>query len=116
MAGWRVAVRAIVQSKIRAGKQYAGKLFQIPDRLTGAAMSIPPKSRRYPRVELPKGMLVAWQHLGIRKVSRVGVLAVGGIFIGTPDPPPVGDVITIFFEVVGGEVRARARVCDSQPG
>jgi hypothetical protein len=79
-------------------------------------MSIPPKSRRYARVELPKGMLVAWQHLGIRKVSRVGVLAVGGIFISTPDPPPVGDVITIFFEVADGEVRARARICDSQPG
>jgi hypothetical protein len=79
-------------------------------------MSISPISRRYPRVELPKGMLVAWQHSGIRRVSRVSVLAVGGIFIATYEPPPIGDVITIFFEVAGGEVRARARICDSRPG
>jgi hypothetical protein len=73
------------------------------------------QQRRYPRVELPKGMLVAWQHSGIRRISRVRVLAVGGLFISAPDPPPVGDIITIFFEVSQGEVRAQARVCDSQP-
>jgi len=74
------------------------------------------KSRRYTRVELPKGMLVAWQHYGIRKVSRVQVLALGGLFISTPKPPPVGDVIQLIFEVPGGDVRARAMIRDSQPG
>jgi hypothetical protein len=74
------------------------------------------KSRRYARVELPKGMLVAWQHYGIRKVSRVQVLALGGLFISTPKPPPVGDVIQLIFEVPGGDVRARAMIRDSQPG
>ena len=77
-------------------------------------MSTKKKSRRYVRVGLPKGMLVAWEHSGIRKVSRVGVLAVGGLFITTPDPPPVGDTIQMIFEVPGGEVRARAIVRDSQ--
>ena len=72
------------------------------------------KARRYARVELPKGMLVAWQHYGVRRVSRVSVLAIGGLFIATPEPPPVGDVITMFFEIAGGDVRARARVCYSQ--
>ena len=77
-------------------------------------MSTKKKIRRYVRVALPKGMLVAWEHSGIRKVSRVGVLAVGGLFITTPDPPPVGDAIQMIFEVPGGEVRARAVVRDSQ--
>jgi hypothetical protein len=74
------------------------------------------KSRRYARVELPKGMLVAWEHYGGRKVSRVRVLALGGLFISTPKPPPVGDVIQLIFEVPGGDVRARATIRDSQPG
>jgi len=74
------------------------------------------KSRRYARVALPKGMLVAWQHYGGRKVSRVRVLALGGLFISTPKPPPVGDVIQLIFEVPGGDVRARAMIRDSQPG
>ena len=77
-------------------------------------MSTKKKIRRYVRVGLPKGMLVAWEHAGIRKVSRVGVLAVGGLFITTPEPPPVGDTIQMIFEVPGGEVRARAIVRDSQ--
>lgn len=73
------------------------------------------KSRRYARVGLPKGMLVAWEHSGIRKVSRVSVLALGGLFISTMQPPPNGDAIQLIFEVPGGEVRARALVRDSQP-
>ena len=77
-------------------------------------MSTKKKIRRYERVGLPKGMLVAWEHSGIRQVSRVGVLAIGGLFITTPEPPPVGDTIRMIFEVPGGEVRARAIVRDSQ--
>jgi hypothetical protein len=79
------------------------------------SMSTTTKARRYTRVPLPKGMLVAWEHSGIRRVSRVSVLAVGGLFITTPEPPPVGEVIKMIFEIRGGDVRARARVCDSQP-
>ena len=67
-------------------------------------------------MRLPRGMMVAWEHLGKRTVSSVGVLAVGGLFISTPKPPPAGDVIRLIFEVPGGDVRARALVCDSQPG
>jgi hypothetical protein len=74
------------------------------------------KARRYERVPLPKGMLVAWEHSGIRKVSPISVLALGGLFITTPEPPPAGDVIKLVFEIPGGDVRARALVCDSRPG
>jgi hypothetical protein len=73
-------------------------------------------ARRYERVPLPKGILVAWEHSGIRKVSPISVLALGGLFISTPEPPPAGDLIKVVFEIPGGDVRARALVCDSQPG
>ncbi len=79
-------------------------------------MTPTPKKRRYPRVGLPKGMLVAWQGAGQRIVSRVGTVGLGGLFIRTPQPAPVGDIVKLFFEVPGGEVRARAVVRDSQPG
>jgi hypothetical protein len=74
------------------------------------------KVRRYTRVPSPKGTLVAWEHAGIRKVSSVSVLALGGLFISTPEPPPTGDFIKLVLDIPGGEVRARALVCDSQPG
>lgn len=79
-------------------------------------MSSSQKVRKYERVTLPKGAVVAWEHSGGRQISRVSVMALGGLFISTPNPPPTGDVIKVVFEVPGGEVRARARVCDSQPG
>jgi hypothetical protein len=79
-------------------------------------MSSSQKVRRYARVQLPKGAVVAWEHSGKRKISTVSVLAVGGLFISTPEPPPAGDFIKLVFEIPGGEVRARALVRDSQPG
>lgn len=79
-------------------------------------MSVAQKVRKYPRVPIPKGAVVAWEHAGVRKVSSVSVLALGGLFIATKETPPVGDVIKLVFDVPGGEVRARAVVCDIQPG
>ena len=67
-------------------------------------------------MSLPKGAVVAWEHMGERRISYAIVLALGGLFIATPEPPPTGDVIKLVFEVPGGDVRARALVCDSQPG
>lgn len=74
------------------------------------------KTRKYARVPLPKGPLIAWEHLGVRKVSHVSVLSLGGLFIITPEPPPAGDFIKLIFEVAGGDVHARAEIRDSQPG
>lgn len=73
------------------------------------------KKRRYPRIGLPRGMLVAWQTSGKRVVSRVGTLGVGGLYIHTPDPPPVGESLKLYFDVPGGNVRARAVVRTSHP-
>jgi len=73
------------------------------------------KLRRYPRVGLPKGPLVAWQGTGERFVSRVGTLSLGGLFIRTADPLPVGAILKLFFDLPGGEVRARAVVRSVEP-
>ena len=72
--------------------------------------------RRFTRVALPKGMLVAWQHSGSRSVSRVATLGLGGLFITTADPVPIGSVVKIVFDVPGGEVRARAIVKNIKAG
>lgn len=72
--------------------------------------------RRYDRMALPKGMLVAWQASGKRGVSRVSCIGLGGLYVNTPDPPPVGAIVKLLFEVPNGEVRARAAVRNSEPG
>jgi hypothetical protein len=78
--------------------------------------SPPDKKRRYPRVGLQQGMQVAWQGIGERFVSRIITVGLGGLFIGVNEPPPVGDVIRLYFEIPGGEIRARAVIRSSIPG
>jgi hypothetical protein len=73
-------------------------------------------ARRYQRIALPKGMLVAWEAGDKRTVSRVATLGLGGLFIPTPAPPPVGEVVRLVFQLPGGEVRARALVRTSDIG
>lgn len=71
----------------------------------------PPHSKRkYARIALPRGMLVAWSGGGKRAVSRVSSLSLGGLFIVTSTPPTVGTAVKLLFDVPGGEVRARAVV------
>jgi len=79
-------------------------------------MSVAEKSRRYPRIELPRGFLVAWRCAGQQDVSRVRTVGMGGLFLQTSQPPPTGSVVTLLFDLPDGEVRARATVRDSRPG
>jgi len=74
------------------------------------------KRRRYQRVVIPKGMQVAWQSGGGRSVSRVATLGLGGMFVRTPSPPPVGEMVKLVFDVPGGEVRAKGVVRHSTSG
>jgi hypothetical protein len=76
----------------------------------------PAYRRRYPRLDLPKGMLVAWQGSEQKTVSRVSTLGSGGIFIATGNPPPAGEVLRVIFDLPSGVVRARGVVRFSQPG
>jgi hypothetical protein len=67
--------------------------------------------RRYPRIQTPKGIWVAWQGDNIKQsVSRVSDLNLGGLFISAPDPAPLGTVLTLLLSVPEGEIRARSTV------
>jgi hypothetical protein len=61
-------------------------------------------------------MYVAWQGVGERVVSRIATVGLGGLFIKVANPPPVGDVIRLYFEIPGGEIRARAVIRNCVPG
>ena len=71
--------------------------------------------RVYPRFAAPKGTIVAWHRFNKRAVSAVDNLGLGGLFIRTPDPPPVGTFIQLLIDAPTGEVRARAAVQRSSP-
>lgn len=73
-------------------------------------------TRRHPRISLPKGMRVTWYGGDFQMSSRVQTLSMGGLFISTPDPPPVGTKLRLTFEVPGGSVRAEAVVRNVVPG
>jgi len=72
-------------------------------------------TRRYPRVKAPAGLLVACQNANRKWLSYVDGLGLGGLFIRTPEPLPVGSVIQIMIAVPGDGVRARAVVKDVRP-
>ncbi len=74
------------------------------------------KDRRYSRIGIPRGLFVAWNAHGERKVSRVGTLGLGGLFIRTGEPQPIGERLQLVFEVPGGVVRAACIVRDSEDG
>lgn len=67
-------------------------------------------ARRYPRISLPKGMPVAWHGGDLQLFSRVQTIGMGGVFISTPNPPPVGTKLIMSFEVPGGSVRPEGMV------
>ena len=75
-----------------------------------------PDKRRHSRVEMPKGMRVAWEGSGKRVVSQVFDLSLGGVFIPTADPPQVGTSVKLIFELLGRNIRARAIVRRSVSG
>jgi PilZ domain len=62
-------------------------------------------------------MIVAWRSGSQQGVSKMGTMALGGIFLNTPKPPSVGSVLDLIFDVSSGaHVRARAMVRTSRPG
>jgi PilZ domain-containing protein len=71
--------------------------------------------RQYPRVPSPKGTILAWQNAGMKHLSRVANLGMGGLYIRIAEPPPPGTYIQLLLDVPAGEVRARAAVRRSKP-
>jgi len=71
--------------------------------------------RRYPRFNPSQPTFSAWQSANQRYVSRVGNLGLGGLFIRTPEPPPLGTLIQLLLDTSEGEIRARAEVKSTRP-
>jgi PilZ domain len=67
--------------------------------------------RRYERIQTPKGVWVAWQRDEQKQsVSRVSDLNLGGLFISTLVPAPLGAVLSVLLSVPEGEIRGRVAV------
>jgi PilZ domain len=73
-------------------------------------MSETPKKRRHPRVKAPSDLLVAWETGTQRAVSRPDTMAINGLFVLTPQPPPVRSMVRLLIDWPKGEVRARGVV------
>jgi len=71
--------------------------------------------RRYPRFNSPKPTFSAWQSASQKYVSRVESLGLGGFFIRTPEPPPLGTLIQLLLDTSEGDIRARAQVKNCSP-
>jgi hypothetical protein len=73
-------------------------------------MSVERDTRRHPRRNAHKAMMVVWKQGSQKYVSRLENLGLGGLFICTQQPPPQGTSLQLLFNVPEGEVRARAIV------
>jgi len=74
------------------------------------------ENRRSPRVEVSKGIWVAWRTDGSPSVSRVRDLSAGGVFISTSSPLSTGSSVQLLFSLPEGEVRVEGIVRYSSSG
>jgi PilZ domain-containing protein len=74
------------------------------------------ESRVHPRITLPRGTFVAWRQAGEHGVSRAQSISLGGVFVADPNPPAAGEIVQLYFDVLGGGIRARAIVRHSHAG
>ena len=78
---------------------------------------LPPPSRRATsRINTPDGVWVYWRCDGRDETSRVGNLSLGGLFLETGKPGPVGSTVKLDFLVEEGQIRAEAIVRRAEPG
>lgn len=75
-----------------------------------------PANRRHKRVDLPRGLIVAWKSGKEKQMSIAPTVGRGGLFIATLDPAPAGSALRMLFEVPGGEILATGVVRDCRPG
>jgi hypothetical protein len=74
------------------------------------------ENRRTPRVEVGKGIWVAWRLDSSPTVSRVRDLSAGGVFISTHEPLKQGSAIHLLFSLPEGEMRIEGVVRYSNAG
>jgi hypothetical protein len=68
------------------------------------------------RIEVIGDVWVYWRCQGVDDVSRVCDLSVGGLFLSTPVPPPLGAKAKVDFLVEEGQIRTEAVVRHFVPG
>jgi hypothetical protein len=73
-------------------------------------------TRRWERISLPNGMLVAWHGGGDQQVSRVKTLGMGGVFLSGSHVRPVGTSLTLVFQIPGCIVQTDGVVRSVSPG
>lgn len=71
--------------------------------------------RRTSRVDAGQGLSAYWRSNSREDVSPVRDLCVGGLFIETPTPRPVGAIAKIDLLVQEGQIRAEAVVRHVKP-
>jgi hypothetical protein len=76
----------------------------------------PHEKRRTRRTKMTNGVQVAWNHSKGFFISDIADLGLGGTFIVTLDPLPVGASLKLLFEAPGKEIQASAVVRRSLPG
>ena len=77
----------------------------------GAILSKLAYSRRLnSRVQIPDGVWACWRCDGAEDIARVSDLSVGGLFLSTPVPQPVGVKAQLDFLVQEGNIRVEAEV------
>ena len=81
-----------------------------------ASAKVPYSRRMTSRIETMGDVWVYWRCEGMDDVSRVCDLSVGGLFVSTPVPPPVGSKAKLDFLVQDGQIRAEAVVRHHIPG
>jgi hypothetical protein len=74
-------------------------------------------SRRFDsRVETPESVYIYWRCFGRDDIGRVRNLCVGGLFIETRKPRPIGADAELNFLVQEGQIRANAVIRYMKPG
>jgi uncharacterized protein (TIGR02266 family) len=68
------------------------------------------ENRKTPRIDVARGIWVAWRTDGQPSVSRVRDLSIGGVFITTQTPLPRGAAVHLLFSLPEGEMRISGEV------
>jgi len=88
-----------------------------PEEIVATASAKLPYSRRMiSRLETMDDVWVLWRCEGRHDISRACDLSVGGMFLSTSAPPPVGSKAKLEFLVQEGQIRAEAVVRHHIPG
>jgi len=74
-------------------------------------------SRRFnSRIEIPEGLWVYWRCDERDETARIRDVSLGGLFVETAKPRPVGLTAKVDFLVQEGQIRADAVVRHVKPG